>query len=114
MNDLKKPGVVRRLANWAKKHKTTLGLTTAAIGVPAAVAIGLQASAEANQDRRDKAMPESSASMPPLFVGGGGGGGGGGYVPPMRCQSMWGPPPRIHTATAELLSNEKEKNQFNV
>ena len=47
-NTSKKPGTLRRLANWAKKHRTTLGLTTAAIGVPAAVAIGLQASAEAN------------------------------------------------------------------
>jgi hypothetical protein len=65
---LKKPGALNKTLKWIKKHKTPLAITGASIAVPAAVSIGLQTSAEVKQDKRDKALLESTSVINASFV----------------------------------------------
>lgn len=104
---------LKRLTNWAKKHKTPLIIAGAGIAVPAAVGGGLQAASETRQDSRDAAMMDATNKQVAAFqtpstgafsFGSGGGGGGGG----MANVRKW-LPPAVHAVRKKIRRRRQSK-----
>ena len=109
---------LKRLANWAKKHKTALIITGAGVTLPAIGGGITQAVSDHRQDVRDAEMHKQTAALmqqePTPFTYSGGGGGGGGS---MRAARKWFSPKPVElktNKTKSIINNKKKKTKKSI